>query len=362
MSLIQHLRSAAADAGLVGIGICTAEPFETERRTIEQRVEAGLHGGLRFTYADPGTAADVRSSFAWAERLVVAAWAYVPGAGSPGAPSQETGRVARFAERDHYRGLRSGLDRLSTILRQAGHRAEPLADDNRLVDRAAAVRAGVGWWGRSTMVLAPGYGPWLLLGSVVTDADLAVDEPMLRDCGTCQACLPVCPTGALADGVLDARLCLAGLLQAPGVIPIDLREAVGDRVYGCDECLEACPPGLRVLGSDHRVSGRIDLIAMLQMSDRGLLEAHDHWYIPRRSARHLRRNALIALGNGGGERGVPVAAGYLGHPDWLLRAHAAWALGRLGGPAAAAALSEALALERHPEVRVEIATATGSLA
>ncbi len=362
VSLIQHLRSAAADVGLVGIGICTAEPFEPERRAIEQCAEAGLHGGLRFTYADPATATDVRSSFPWAERLVAAAWAYVPGAGSPGASSRETGRVARFAEQDHYRGLRFGLDRLSTILREAGHRAETLADDNRLVDRAAAVRAGIAWWGRSTMVLAPGHGPWLLLGSVVTDADLAVDEPMRRDCGTCDACLPACPTGALADGVLDARLCLARLLQAPGVIPIDLREAVGDRVYGCDDCLEACPPGRRALGSDHRVSGRVDLVAMLQMCDRGLLETYGHWYIPRRSARYLRRNALVALGNTGGDRAVSVAAGYLGHPDWLLRAHAAWALGRLDGPAAAAALRKASAGERHPEVCIEIVAATGSLA
>ena len=212
------------------------------------------------------------------------------------------------------------------------------------------------------MVLTPRHGPWLLLGSVVTDADLAVDEPMRRDCGTCDACLSACPTGALTDGVLDARLCLARLLQAPGVIPIGLRKAVGDRVYGCDDCLEACPPGRRALGSDHRVSGRVDLVATLQMSDRGLLETHDHWYIPRRNARYLRRNILVALGNTGGERAVSVAAGYLGHPDWLLRAHAAWTLGRLGGPAAAAALGEASAFERHPEVRMEIVTAAGSLA
>ena len=362
MNLVQHLRATGADVGLAGMGICTVEPFETEYRAIQQRAAAGLHGGLRFTYADPGKAADVRSSFPWAERLVVAAWAYVPGAGSPGASLPETGRVARFAEQDHYRGLRLSLGRLSRVLLEAGHRAEPIADDSRLLDRAAAVRAGVGWWGRSTMVLAPRHGPWLLLGSVVTDADLAVDEPMRRDCGTCDACLSACPTGALADGVLDARLCLARLLQAPGVIPIGLRKAVGDRVYGCDDCLEVCPPGLRALGSDHRVSGRVDLVAMLQMSDRGLLETHDHWYIPRRNARYLRRNILVALGNTGGERAVSVAAGYLGHPDWLLRAHAAWTLGRLGGPAAAAALGEASAFERHPEVCMEIATAAGSLA
>ena len=128
----------------------------------------------------------------------------------------------------------------------AGHRAAVLCDDSRLVDRAAAVRAGVGWWGKSTMVLAPGHGPWLLLGSVVTDASLPPDTPMARDCGTCAACLPACPTGALvAPGVLDARRCLAALAQSPGAIPREFRRAMGDRLYGCDDCLEACPPGQR---------------------------------------------------------------------------------------------------------------------
>jgi len=341
--------------------VCSARPFLAERSAIEERSAAGLHGGLRFTYGDPVTATDVRASFPWAERLVVAAFAYVPGAGNPGLGSPGAGRVARFAEDDHYRGLRSGLTALAEVLTAAGHRTAMLSDDNRLVDRAAAVRAGVGWWGRSTMVLAPGHGPWILLGSIATDAILPMDRPMRRDCGTCEACIPACPTGALSDGVLDARLCLAHRLQAAGVIPIELREAVGDRVYGCDDCLEACPPGRRALDGDPAQRGRIDLIRLLAASDRALLEAHGHWYIPRRHPRYLRRNALVALGNTGGPSAEAVAAGYLGHPDWMLRVHAAWALGRLGGVAARAALEAARRAERHSEVAAEIEAAIGSL-
>lgn len=361
MSLADRLRAVAADAGLDEVGICSTEPFTRERDALHHRAEAGLHGGMRFTYADPDRATDVRATFPWALRLVVAARAYVPGAGSPGDPAPGTGRVARFAEADHYRGLRRGLEALAAALVDAGHRAGTLCDDNRLVDRAAAVRAGVGWWGRSTMVLAPRHGPWLLLGSVATDADLPVDAPMGRGCGTCDDCLPACPTGALSDGVLDARLCLAHHLQAPGPIPVGLRVAVGDRVYGCDDCLEACPPGSRALAADPAVGGRVDLVALLGSSDRALLERHRHWYVPRRRPAYLRRNALVALGNAGGPAAVGVAAGYVGHPDPLLRGHAAWALGRLGGPAAAAALRSAASGEADPEVRAEIGAALGSL-
>jgi len=362
VDLTDRLRTAAATAGLAGVGVCRADPFLDTRAAIEARVSGGLHGGLRFTYANPVTATDIRVSFPWAERLVVAAFAYVPGAGNLGEGAPGRGRVARFAGEDQYRVLRSGLAALAGTLAEAGKRAEILVDDSRLVDRAAAVRAGVGWWGRSTMVLAPGHGPWLLIGSVVTDAELPVDAPMRRDCGTCEACIPACPTGALRDGVLDARVCLAHRLQAAGVIPLELREVVGDRIYGCDNCLDACPPGCRSLGTDPAARGMVDLLGLLASSDRDLLKAHGHWYIPRRQPRYLRRNALVALGNTGGPGAEGVAAGYLGHHDWMLRVHAAWALGRLGGPAARAALRAAAEAERHADVAAEIESALGSLA
>jgi len=211
------------------------------------------------------------------------------------------------------------------------------------------------------MVLAPGVGPWLLLGSVVTDAELPADEPMRRDCGTCEACMPACPTGALSGGVLDARICLAHRLQTAGVIPIELREAVGDRVYGCDDCLDACPPGHRALEADPSAGGMLDLFGMLAASDGDLLDRYGHWYIPRRHPRYLRRNALVALGNAGGPGADLVAAEYLGHPDWMLRAHAAWALGRLGGTTATAALRAAMETERQADVAAEIEAAIGSL-
>ncbi len=358
MELLRRIEKAAREAGVAGWGVCAADPFPEVRSAIEVRVRRGLSAEMRFTYARPEVSTDVRVSFPWATRLVVAAWAYLPSAGDPGAPTAGTGRIARFATDDHYRGLRATLAVFSELLDGAGYRSEVLCDDNRLVDRAAAVRAGIGWWGKNTMVLAPRYGPWLLLGAVVTDAPLEISKPMRRDCGTCIACIPACPTGALVSpGVLDARRCLAHLAQAPGVIPAEYREAMGDRWYGCDDCLDACPPGQRLVEEARTPRGRIDLLEVLGSDDRSLLARFEHFYIPRRRARYLRRNALVAIGNVGGDGALGVVSGYLGHPDRILRLHAAWALGRLGGPVARAALTHRRAHEVDRGVVEEIGAA-----
>jgi epoxyqueuosine reductase len=195
----------------------------------------------------------------------------------------------------------------------------------------------------------------VLLGSVLTDADLEPGRPMVRDCGTCSACLPACPTGALiAPGILDARRCLAYWLQAPGPIPRHLRPVVGDRLYGCDDCIEACPPGHRLLELGDESRGRTDLVRLLAATDDALLAEHARFFLPGRRPRYLRRNALVALGNTGGAQALEVAAGYAGHPDPLLRGHAAWALGRIGGGVATAALEAARAEEGDVWVKAEI--------
>lgn len=328
---LAHLQRLAVASGLDRFGVASAEPFDEVRTTIEERRAAGLHGGLTFTYNQPQRSTDVRRSLPWANRLIVGGRAYLPEAGTSGEPLPGTGRIARFAVEDSYEPLRSALAELAGHLARAGFRAELLVDDNRLVDRAAAVRAGVGWWGKNTMVLAPGQGPWMLLGSVATDADIAVTEPMLRDCGTCAACLPACPTGALvAPGVLDARRCLAAIAQLPGSIPVEFREAMGDRIYGCDDCLDACPPGERLAdrAAEHR--GRVDLRWLLEASDEELLAEFDRFYLPRRRPTVLRRNALVAAGNSGLAELASVVSPYLTHPDPVLAEHAGWAMEALG--------------------------------
>ncbi len=376
MDTYQQLRVLAEGLGVAGFGVTSAEPFNGVAETIKARREAGLGGKLQFTYKQPDVAADVQQSFAGAESIVVVSWSYMPAAGSPGAPAPGQGRIARFATEDHYRGLCDALTQIQQHLVAAGWKAEVLVDDDRLVDRAAAVRAGIGWWGKSSMVLDPRHGPWLLLGAVVTDAPLPVSEPMSRDCGTCDACIPACPTGAIvAPGVLDASLCLAHWLQMPGTIPIELREAVGNRVYGCDDCLEACPPGWKRLVDVPQGLGHVDLLSLLAADDQALLKTYDHFYIPRRRPRNLRRNAIVALANStalarsdggidadGISQVIAVLAGYLGHPDGIYRSHAAWGLGRIGGPTAEGLLRYQAARERDDSVATEIRSARANVA
>jgi epoxyqueuosine reductase len=358
--LVVRIRAAADRAGLDAFGIASAKPFEAVGRTLRERKTAGLSGRLGFTYRDPDLATDVRRSFPWAKSLVVAASAYVPRAGSPGPPDGTGGRVARFATRDHYAPLRAGLGMLAELLTTSGFRAEMLVDDGRLVDRAAAVRAGVAWWGKSTMVISPKHGPWLLLGSIVTDADLPLSEAMRRDCGKCDACIPACPTGALiAPGVLDATRCIAYWAQTAGVVPRSLRRPWGDRIYGCDDCLDACPPGHRSLGQTTERK-RVDLSELLSADDEVLLDFAGHWFIPKRDPDYIRRNALIALGNSGRPEHLPILARYLHHRRATLRCHAAWALGEMG-EGARPALAGRRAVEHDPAVLEEIDAAIGNL-
>jgi ferredoxin len=180
-----------------------------------------------------------------------------------------------------------------------------------------AHRAGLAWWGKNTMLLTPG------LGTVVPDRmcghrrRLPAGRTMTRDCGTCDACLPACPTGALVEpGVLDARRCLAAILQAPGEIPVEyLRPHVGDRLYGCDDCIEACPPGHGLLQRRSPTGGATS--TRWRSSRSGNRELLDRFGTSTsgRNVRILRRNALVVLGNVGDESHMPLLAGYLAHPD-----------------------------------------------
>ena len=330
---------AARELGIDRAGVCTVEPFMDTRLDLEERKRSGMSDRLGFTFSDPERSTDIRRTFPWAERLVVGARTYVPAAGDPGPASPGTGRIARFSTDDHYQPLRDSLTSLANRLREHGYQAEVLVDDNRLVDRAAAVRAGIGWWGKNTMVLTNRFGPWILLGSVVTSAPLEVTAPDDRSCGTCSACLPACPTGALvAPGVLDARRCIAALLQQRGSLPLEFREAIGDRIYGCDDCLDACPPGRRLLEEPMGRRGREDVLDLLALTDGELDAEFDRFYVPGRKMRYLRRNLLNALGNSGDRSAVGVLSEYARGGDPLLADHAIWALARLGGTEARATL------------------------
>jgi len=344
-ALADDLRRLAAEAGVDAVGFASAAPFLDTRRHLEDRKAAGLHGGMHFTYGDPARSTDPGRSLPGAQTLVVAARSYrkaePPTSGKP----RNAGAVARYSWQDEYEPLRRALDRLADHLRANGFQAATLVDDNALVDRAAAYRAGLGWFGKNANLLLPGLGSYFVLGSVVTDAPLPTSDtrPAEDGCGACTRCLPACPTGALiAPGILDARRCLAWLLEAPGSFPVEFREALGGRVYGCDDCQEACPPNRAAERRDppppaaEDAEPWVDLVAMLDSDDAALLARFGRWYVPRRQARYLRRNALIALGNVGDPSDPEVrrvVAAAQADPDPVVSEHADWAAARLARPA-----------------------------
>lgn len=351
---------AGLAAGLDAVGIAGAEPFEETRVILQRRKEEGLSAGMQFTYRNPARSTDPSRILPGAAALVVGARGYLRTAPDPGTDAdpdadadpklgrepeprqaRPLGRVARYSWVDHYKPLREALGAVAGELRAAGWRAAVVADDNALVDRAAAHRAGLGWYGKNTLLLLPGAGSWYVLGSVVTDAPLPAEgAPVPDGCGSCSRCVAACPTGALdTPGALDARRCLAWLVQAPGTFPLEHREALGARLYGCDDCQEACP--VNRLGArrhppppaEANATAAVDALDMLAAGDVELLAGLGRWYIPERDPAYLRRNALLVLGNVADPQHPDVRAAVtaaLASPHPVVRGHAVWAARRLG--------------------------------
>jgi epoxyqueuosine reductase len=351
---LSTLRAAGEAAGLTAVGVASAAPFVGTRDDLERRKAAGLHGGMQFTYRKPSRSTDPGQALPGARCLVVGARRYPGPAQAAQVDGGPTARVAAYAGDDHYGALRAGLEAIAHVLTDAGCAARVLVDDNALVDREAAYRAGLGWYGKSSNLLLPGQGSWFVLGSVLTDADLPVnDEPVADGCGSCTRCIDGCPTGAIvAPGVVDARRCLAWLVQATGTFPAEHRVALGDRIYGCDTCQEVCPPNRRAPRAADG-GGQVPVLDLLASSDEELLARHGRWYIPRRDPAFVRRNALVVLGNvgdGADHAVADVLARYLRDPRPMLRAHAAWAARRLGRDD----LLALVAGDDDPEVRAEL--------
>ena len=327
---------AGLRAGLAAVGVAAVERFESTRRILVERKAEGRHGGMQFTYRNPERSTDPARILPGATALVVGALSYAQPAARRPAGGRPTARVARYATGDVYGELRSALGVMARLLTERGHRATVVADDNALVDREAAYRAGLGHYGKNTNLLLTGAGSWFVLGSVVTDAPLRpAGEPLRDGCGACRRCLDGCPTGAIvASGVVDARRCLAWLLQATGDFPEEFRGALGDRLYGCDDCQEVCPPNRGAPeAAQPGAQAAVDVLELLAATDEELLERHGRWYIPARDPRYLRRNALVVLGNtadGSDPEVICTVRRYQRHPDGMLARHALWAARRLG--------------------------------
>jgi epoxyqueuosine reductase len=364
-----ELEAAGLDAGLDVVAVTSAAPFVEAREVLEERRSAGLAGSMQFTYRNPERSTDPERTLPGARSIVAGATSYHRDPPPlPDATNGPVARVARYVWADDQDRLLRGLAAVRDALVDDGHRACVVSDQNHLVDRAVAHRAGLGWFGKSANLLLPGRGSWHLLGAVLTDAELADAPravPVEDGCGSCERCLPACPTGAIVGpGVVDARRCLSWSLQVTGPFPREQRVALHDRIYGCDACQEVCPPNrLEVRrAKDGRGEpvpvddpGRawVPVLELLAATDDELLARHGRWYVPERDPRYLRRNALVVLGNVGDGADPAVRralAAALADPDPLLRSHAVWSARRLGCDDLVVPLRD----DPDPDVRAEL--------
>jgi epoxyqueuosine reductase len=325
-----ELSRLAVQLGLDAVGAAPAEPYEETERHIRERRARGLFARMRFTMAQPEVSCHPEALLHGARSVVSAALSYyAPG---PDAEPGE-GRLPRYTWSDRYAELRAKLEQLGERL---GGEYRVLVDENQHVDREGASRAGVGFYGKNTLLITRRDGSWVVLGTVVTTAEIERSAPLDLDCGSCTRCIDACPTGALDDpGVLDSTKCLSYWSQAPGAVPAQYREEMGSYVYGCDICQDVCPWNR---GTEKRRAGAglpegaeplVSLIDWLEAPDDDLRARYDRLYFPRNDPRYLRRNALIAAGNSGYAALVPAVERWREGDDELLREHAEWALERL---------------------------------
>jgi epoxyqueuosine reductase len=241
-------------------------------------------------------------------------------------------------------------------------KARIFVDDGPMNDRAAAERAGVGWFGKNTNILTSSHGSWVFLGQVITDLELEPDTPLVKTCGNCVRCIDDCPTGAIvAPYVIDNTRCISFLtIELRGSIPRKLRPLVGDWVFGCDICQDVCPVNRKALQSlEPAFRQRHDfaapaLIPLLDLDDEGFRERFRNSPIKRAKRVGLQRNVCVALGNIGDPSAIPALVGALYSETPMVREHAAWALGRIGRRQAIAALQSALDHEEDSKVVEEI--------
>ena len=364
--LEKSIKEYGKSLGFDVVGITTAEPFLRDERAAIQRIRQGLMDGLPWYTEDRVRRATHPEALLQEARSIISlAMSYLneePEVGDDG----PTGKVGRYAWGDDYHHVLKS--RLSTFVHglsdQVGRevKARIFVDDGPMNDRAAAERAGVGWFGKNTNILTPSHGSWVLLGNVITDLELEPDRPLAKTCGDCVRCIDACPTGAIvAPYVIDNTRCISFLtIELRGPIPRDLRPLVGDWVFGCDICQDVCPVNRKAAkGLEPAFQQRNDfaapaLLPLLELTDETFRERFRNSPIKRAKRVGLQRNVCVALGNICDPCAVPALTKSLKSPDAIVRLHAAWALGRIGGPRASRALQSALVREEEPEVLEEI--------
>ena len=371
------VKECALDAGFDLVRVTSADEFVRDRNAALDRIKSGLMDGLPwYTESRVLRGADPGQLLEGARSVITLGLSYFMAA-EPGKSSRAMGKVARYARgRDYHRVMKSRMRDYVGVLSsrlETEMSARWYVDDGPMLDRAAAARSGLGWFGKNTNILTPSHGSWIFLGQIITGLDLQPDAPLEKTCGSCVRCIDACPTGAIvAPYVIDNARCISHLtIENRGPIPLELRSLVGDWVFGCDICQDVCPVNRKArpanapipnlpqtyLSEDDQADLELDLVELLEMTEEGFRERFRGSPVARAKRVGLQRNACVALGNRRDLTAVPALIKALQTEEPLVRSHAAWALGEIGALEARDGLRAALSTESDPEVTAEIQAA-----
>jgi len=353
-ALRRDLEAEARRMGFSGFGV--ASPAGSEHLPFYREwLEKGYHGQMDYLARDDALArrGDLTLTMADVRSVVVVAQEYFQ-EDPPGIPQDPSrGVIARYARgRDYHKVVKGRLQDLLSWLRTETRsrgvaqevRGVAYVDTGPILERDLARRAGLGWFGRNTMLIHPQRGSYFFLGVLLTDLDLPPTKPFEADrCGSCRACLDACPTGALLGRdengapVMDAGRCISYLtIELRGRIPEELRPLMGNRIFGCDICQEVCPWNKRFATPTDEAAYAAgpdtdgpSLIELMGLDDEAFATRFSGSPVKRAKRRGLLRNVAVALGNWGSREAVPALARALDDPEPLIRGHAAWALGKI---------------------------------
>ncbi len=333
----EKISEAALSIGFDRMGIASAEP-SSHGDNLDRWLSEGRHGDMAWMARDPARRKNVQHLMPGARSVVVVALNYHV----PVTDDSSGGVVARYARgRDYHKTMQKMLERLAGEIEAVGGEGtmtRVALDTSAVLERELAQRAGIGWIGKSTVALTREWGTWFLLGEVVTNLPLKPDEPAVNRCGSCQRCIDACPTRAItAPYQLDARRCIAYLtIECKGDIPVEFRTAMGNRIFGCDDCLAVCPWNRFAREARaFRETYRADLVSL---NPRELLEMNAERFeakfsgtpIRRLGLERLQRNAAVVLGNIGTANDLRQLYWQQGsNPSVMVRRHASWAWERL---------------------------------
>jgi epoxyqueuosine reductase len=366
--LLDSLKAKARALGFDACRVTSADPPPDARERLASWLGEGAEGDMGWMAETFERRVDPRALMADAKSIVMLGVNYGPDENPLDATARKTcGAISVYARNRDYHDLIKG--RLKELAAHLVAAARPevvdvkvFVDTAPLMEKPLAARAGIGWQGKHTNLVSREFGSWLFLGAILADIDLEADEPETDHCGTCCACLDICPTKAFpAPYRLDARRCISYLtIELKGPIPLELRPAIGNRIYGCDDCLAVCPWNkFAAAGREAKLSARADLIApplaeLARLDDAAFRMRFSGSPIKRIGRARFVRNVLIAIGNAGDLSLAAVARDKLEDSEPLVRGAAVWALARmLSGEEFAALAGDRAEDEREPQVARE---------